>query len=930
MSHPRSSPQPLNRSAFQSSALASPAPPVPAPAFSTSAPPSSPPKNLGPPRPALRPLQFVTYPVLFAALAFACGIALAQILWRPPPWLLISAAVGFFAILLCPRVPRILSLLALLAAWLVTGIFAAELQPHPTLPTAIAVAADYTEHPFTGRILHLDTPREDPGVRGKPHSLQSITLALGSANNVAVPAAAHTLRNARLTLLAENDAPLPALRCGDTLSFTAKLHPPARYFTPGAWSESDWLAQQNIYALGSLPANQILAIAPAPHHSLLCLLDTARNFALLRLDQLALRMSAWPASLHAVTLTPQDAAILSAMLLGDRSRLSPEIRTGLQRIGAFHLLVVSGLSVAIIAGFLWFVLRRLRMPPLPATLITLVLLTLYALLTGFAPPVQRALLMTAVYLLTRLLNRRSNPLNAIAIALLALLIAEPDALLSSSLQMTFLAVLAIAGIAAPLLERFLSPWLRAARSVDLLAYDSNLPPRLTQFRITLRLWSEALRPALGRRIARRLPSAATVLLLHFIQLAFVSFILELVLALPMAIDFHRLTVLSLPGNVFTVPLLALLLPLALGTLLLASISLHLAMPVAVLLAALLHLISGIVLHISALPSAEWRLAPTRPLAIVLALICFSLAVFLARRPRRIFAWATLAATIAMAACALWSVPLRVHPAVLEVTAIDVGQGDSILVVAPQHATLLVDAGGPAGPFGTEASGAFYGEDIVSNYLWSRGIRHLDAVALTHAHSDHMGGMPTVLLNFRPRELWVGSGNPPALPYLALLAQAASLGVRIRTLHAGDAFTFGGSQVEVLAPAANYAPGRAPANDDSLVLHIADGATSVLLEGDAQHVSEAAMLSNPLTAAELPSTLLKVGHHGSLSSTTPAFLAAVSPTDAVISAGRHNSYGHPRYPILQRLGNAHVITYRTDLDGASSFLLDGHSVTPVAP
>jgi competence protein ComEC len=150
------------------------------------------------------------------------------------------------------------------------------------------------------------------------------------------------------------------------------------------------------------------------------------------------------------------------------------------------------------------------------------------------------------------------------------------------------------------------------------------------------------------------------------------------------------------------------------------------------------------------------------------------------------------------------------------------------------------------------------------------------------------------------------------------------------LQAGDTFQFGGSTVQVLAPTRDYKPGTSPSNDDSLVLHITRGDTSVLLEGDAQSSSERAMMASADVAPSLHSDLLKVGHHGSLSSTTPEFLAAVHPEWAVISAGRHNLFGHPRYPILQRLGDAEVHVYRTDLDGASSFLLNGQDVVPIAP
>jgi competence protein ComEC len=255
-------------------------------------------------------------------------------------------------------------------------------------------------------------------------------------------------------------------------------------------------------------------------------------------------------------------------------------------------------------------------------------------------------------------------------------------------------------------------------------------------------------------------------------------------------------------------------------------------------------------------------------------------------------------------------------------AIDVGQGDSLLLITPDGKTLLVDSGGHGGGPHQAAQDFDIGEEVVSQALWSRGIRRLDAVALTHAHSDHMGGLPAVLRNFHPAELWVGN-NPRFDAYNALLNEAADLHVRIRSLRAGAALTFGKTQINVLAPFRNYQPGPEPTNNDSLVLHVSYGATSVMLEGDAEAPIEQAMLAE----TGLQSTLLKVGHHGSITSTRPEFLARVAPQWAVISCGLHNRYGHPRQEVLEELQAAKVRTYSTDVNGAACFRLDGKNVAP---
>jgi competence protein ComEC len=230
--------------------------------------------------------------------------------------------------------------------------------------------------------------------------------------------------------------------------------------------------------------------------------------------------------------------------------------------------------------------------------------------------------------------------------------------------------------------------------------------------------------------------------------------------------------------------------------------------------------------------------------------------------------------------------------------------------------VLIDAGGHTG---TSRSSFDYGEDVVSPYLWQRGIARLDAVAVTHAHSDHIGGLAAVIRNFQPNELWLGF-QPDTGLLRALLDEARRGSLRIRQLSEGEGFDFGGARVEVLSPPATATVRSEAHNNDSLVLRVGFRETSILLPGDAESKIEKLLAQKPIA-----SDVLQVGHHGSATSTTPQWVQAAHPRFAVISAGVNNPYGYPRPVVLSRLAAAHASTFRTDTMGAVTFYLDGRSV-----
>ncbi|MBI3665997.1 MAG: ComEC/Rec2 family competence protein, partial [Acidobacteria bacterium] len=531
----------------------------------------------------------------------------------------------------------------------------------------------------------------------------------------------------------------------------------------------------------------------------------------------------------------------------------------------YHALVVAGLHVGALAWFFLLLLRIVRIPAGWGWLATLVFLAGFVLLCGSRLPTVRATCLVGAYMLCRLLYRQRRALNIIAATALGMLVVDPGDLFDVSFQLSFLSVAVIAAVAVPIIEQTLEPYRLALVDLPNRDRDMHLPPKVAQTRIEWRM--AAGRLPFAPRVSMAIVCGAIRPLVAAGELIIVSASVQLGLALPMAVYFHRISWSGLSANLLVVPLIGLIVPLGFVAILTGWGMLGKA-------------VSALVTAMIAV--AEWHarlswLEARVPLPPVWLGIAFAgaLAFFAwSFGKRRIFQAAAVWVLFAsVAGLVLHPFAPRLEPGKLEITALDVGQGEALFLALPQGQAMLVDGGGLA-TFGNVTTRLpDIGEEVVSPYLWSRSVRSLDVVAVSHAHYDHVGGLPAVLENFRVRELWIGN-NPSTPDYERVLETARRRGTQVVRLTRGDARSVGGVTLA----------------DDGLLPH---------------------------------ADVLKVPHHGSKTSSNDFFLAQTTPWFALISAGYDNPYGHPHPDVLSRLSERRAYVLRTDRDGQVTVSTDGH-------
>ena len=743
---------------------------------------------------------------------------------------------------------------------------------------------------------------------------------------------------------------------GSRIRTLVRLERARAYYNPGSPDFNEFLERRGydltgvikspllIERLGAGPANPLLSILYRMRMRIIDALDSSFN--------------------------PRVGGTLKAMLTDNRYYLDRTTVERLRESSTFHTLSISGLHIGIIA---WALLGGPSVPRRRKAwrvIICLLALWAYATMVGLAPPVTRATTMITAGLIAPLLFRRSASINTVSIAAFIMLALKPALVADPGFQLSFVAVAAIVALALPVANKLrqIGQW----RPTSQTPHPPSCSPTVRFFAETLFWDDQAFEKEMRNSPVRyrlKKARAASVVGRLYLQPILRSIALLLITSgsiqlatLPlMAFYFNLVTPVGVLLNVVAGLLTGVLMLTAIVAIVVRGLSPWLTTQLGAIVNAAHYLLVNAITPFAAIPFATFRVAHYEGgYAVIYALYIVPLAMVAVMidwwRPvdhltpvdriaiRRVSAIAssnpigsqrrvvvaTFAWMLAMTAVllAVLRPPSNQPDGRLRVHFLDVGQGDSALVVFPRGKTMLLDGGGElrftrreqseTEPVLTENAFSI-GDAVVSRFIWSLGRTKVDYVLATHADADHMGGLSDVVENFRIGQAIVGHVPSYDLEYQRFAESLRRRQAPLSAVSGGEHFEIDGVRVEVLWPPKASGAAVTSGNDDSVVLRLVYGSVSMLFAGDIERAAEASLVAS---GVDLRADLLKVPHHGSRTSSTEAFVNAVNPRYAVISVGERSRFGHPHAAVVERYRARNTRLLQTGRQGTVTAATDG--------
>ena len=578
-------------------------------------------------------------------------------------------------------------------------------------------------------------------------------------------------------------------------------------------------------------------------------------------------------------LGEKNGATASAMVLGRKKGMDSEVKALYQGAGISHLLAISGLHLSLIGAGLFGLLKKVRLPVALSAGISTWILIVYAQLTGMGISTRRALVMFLLFLAAGLLKRTPDLPTSLAVAALLLLVPKPQRILDAGFQLSFSAVLGIA-VMIPVLQ---DGWEDAAPSLRVTDGVAGWNIARTAIVRTCRLLRKNILAGLG------------------ITMTMLPFLL---------IHFYEWSPWSVLLNLAVIPLMGILLPCLIGLQLVARLTAlaHcLELPQHLLCAAIEAIFScyeQLCRFTTALPGSILHTGyPTWQALAAYTIGLIALAVSGKKlRPHL---------RLAAAMCLMGIFLIRL-PGELNVTMLDVGQGECVGIETREHHVYLVDAG--------STSKKKTGQYQIIPWLKYIGTRGVEGIFITHWDEDHISAVGELLewsksSRVKIRRIFLPDVALKDEVLEALLQQIEEAEISVEYLSAGEHMTDGALQISCLHPYAKKVP--EDRNDASLVLRLSQGDFQMLLTGDLEKSGEDWLVeqARPATQNPLRCTILDAGHHGASNATGEALLDLAQPGVVLISCGKNNRYGHPAPETLQRLEERGIRWYSTAEVGA---------------
>lgn len=666
--------------------------------------------------------------------------------------------------------------------------------------------------------------------------------------------------------------PSQTLTPGDRLMVRATVSRPTGYNSPGSFNYKNFLAHKSIWVTGWIksPAH-ILALEKTDFSTKIRYLpEQARNNINIFLDN------------H---LPAGTSGLYKAILTGDRAGIPSDTLENFKAAGILHLLAISGLHMGLIAFGIgtatnWLTRRSswllLHTPAWKlAALVSIPLLTGYALIAGFQTPVVRSLIMTLVFLLAILFDRQWHIPTNIALAALLILLLQPESLFTASFQLSFAAVITIAAVLP---------------QITLLTITTKEPGNSLQRSATKFLF--AVKNGFLLSLAAQ-AGTLPLLLFYFNRFSTVSAFSTLVTEPLLCLWSLTLGLISAPF-IFIAP----------GT---ADFILQLGAQGIILARMFTDWIAGFSF------CSVWLPTPTILEISLYYIFLFSLLCGIKKRRFQIAAVFSLIFLLLIPAYRSYRIN---HSHSDTISFLDVGQGNGAVVELAGGYRTIIDGGGAYSPrFNV-------GEGVIAPFLWSKGIRRIDSVIISHPDADHFNGLAFILERFHPEKLWINGDIRKNKKYTELLALAEQQGIKIDVPSEGE-ILFKNDRSQIINTAALHLTRDTPSpNDKSLVIKLSTQGTNFVFTGDISEFSEKELVNSK---EDIKAEVLLLSHHGSNSSSSEKFLAAVKPCVVVISAGKHAKNSFPSPEILERCRKKGYRIFNTAEHGTVSFRVENGTV-----